>query len=305
MTSSNDTDVRDQADDERRAAAIKALKGSKSAAGVQVALAQLGGQLDAALYPDLSRLLGYFAADGAKRDPGAFTRVALLQAIQPFATRRELPVLVECSETYEFAPGRAEIAPILRAHALSVLDDVDPELASFHAVRLLADEYTSKMSGEPAVTAVRVLAGRGQTLPLYLYACGSVGYVPEVLAECLKSLAELPAPLLAALVEQYGASDDAAVLVGVVDLVLAAEQTDETSDWLEGLLGSSGQPDVWRYAVTTIIAERKAAWLPMLVAVGRAERRQARIDALLEILPLARGMPEADTLLKELRGKRR
>lgn len=290
----------------RRAQAVAALKGGKSAAAVQGALAALGGQVDAGLYPELARLLGYFAQDGAKRDPGGYTRVALLRAIQPWATRRELPLLLDLAETYEFAPGRAEIGGQLRAHALSVMDDVNPELASFHAVRLLVDEHTSRMSGEPAVTAVRVLTGRGQTLPLYLYACGSEEtVVPEVLAECLKHLAAIPTPLLIRLVEQYGGSRDDAVLVGVVDLVLAAEPTEETGDWLEGMLRSGAGPEVWRYAVTTIIAERKAEWLPLLVAVARAERRQPRLDALLEILPLARGMPEAEALLGELRGRRR
>lgn len=50
---------------------------------------------------------------------------------------------------------------------LALLETIDTALASYHSVRLLNDLHTSRMSGEPALSAVRFLANQGQFLPLY------------------------------------------------------------------------------------------------------------------------------------------
>ena len=70
--------------------------------------------------------------------------------------------------TYEFLPPKKEeCTGRLRLAGLSLLETIDVVLASYHCVRLLNDPYTSRMSGEPALSAVRFLANQGQFLPLY------------------------------------------------------------------------------------------------------------------------------------------
>src|SRR5262245_35031086 len=138
----------------------------------------------------------HYAADGVRRDAGAYLRSAILQALRPIALPDDTPLLEQAATTYEFLPpGRSEEGALLRSAALLTLDAVDPARATLHCIRLLADPHTSRLSGEPAVTAVRVLAAEGNTGPLYYYALHQQGPQSDVLSECLKSLAGLPQSL--------------------------------------------------------------------------------------------------------------
>ena len=119
----------------------------------------------------IRQLFEHFSADGRKRDPGAFTRRAVLDAWRHVALPADVPLILQAVNTYEFLPpGFKEDAILLRTGALLILNELDDTLAGFQATRLLVDGFSDPMSGEPALTAVRVLASQEQTLPLYLYA---------------------------------------------------------------------------------------------------------------------------------------
>ncbi len=78
---------------------------------------------------------------------------------------------------------------MLRGGALIVLSEVDEQVARYFATRLLADGYTERMSGEPALTAVQVLATQEEWLPIYFCAVQSANGAPaEVVADCLRQL---------------------------------------------------------------------------------------------------------------------
>jgi len=104
-------------------------------------------------------------ADGAGGgDSDCYRRVALLQALRYRAQRDDASILERGVTTYEFKPPfypddptRGDVAAGLRSVALVTLNEVDETLGGYHAARLLIDRYTSPMSGEPAVTAARVL----------------------------------------------------------------------------------------------------------------------------------------------------
>ena len=142
----------------------------------------------------IRQLFEHFSADGRKRDPGAFTRRAVLDAWRPVALPADVPLILQAVNTYEFLPpGFKEDAILLRTGALLILNELDDTLAGFQATRLLVDGFSDPMSGEPALTAVRVLASQEQTLPLYLYAMqASEAAIPEVVSECLRSLTARP-----------------------------------------------------------------------------------------------------------------
>ena len=160
-----------------------------------------------------------------RADSGCHLRTGLLQRLRPLARLEDRGLLEHALLTYEFVPPgrRWEVGANLRAQALVVLNDIDPTLAGYHAVRLLNDslEHTSEMSGEPAVTAAQVLATQGQTLPLYAYAMRAEPARLEVLAECLRSLTGVPASLVSLLQQRYGDSRDEIILLGLYDLFLA------------------------------------------------------------------------------------
>ena len=140
--------------------------------GIQTVSAALAVVLAApprpAARPILLGLYAYYDADGVKRDPGCDLRVTVLTALQPLVQGDDAALAERALTTYEFLPPtHAESAGELRAAGLLLLAGLDPERARYHAVRLLVDPHTSRMSGRPAVDAVRLLADHGQTLPLY------------------------------------------------------------------------------------------------------------------------------------------
>ena len=66
----------------------------------------------------------HLAQNGVKRDPGAYLRGAILNALRPIAKQDDIPLLVDAVKTYEFLPPNfSEEAVILRASALVCLND--------------------------------------------------------------------------------------------------------------------------------------------------------------------------------------
>jgi hypothetical protein len=119
------------------------------------------------------------------------------------------------------------------------------------------------MSGEPAVTAARLLAMREQTLPLYgMVASG--GGTPEVRAECLRGLTALPVSLVARLLEQYHDEKDSAVLVGLFDLLLGHASRAEFAGFIGSFLGRTQSIDLYRFVVNSIVASRDPALTALL-----------------------------------------
>jgi hypothetical protein len=141
--------------------------------------------------PLLRQLYEYYDDAGVKRDPGGDLRIALVGALLPLAESQDQALAERVVSTYEFLPpNREECTSALRAAGLVLLNNLDPVLTSFHCTSLLVDRYTTRMSGEPAVSAVRLLANQvshlpyqGHLLPLYSYLFQENCH-PEVEGEC-------------------------------------------------------------------------------------------------------------------------
>ncbi len=201
-------------------------------------------------------------------------------------TTDDIPVLESALWTYEFLPpGPKEVAGNLRGAALVNLNDLEPTLAGFHAVRLLDDEYTSAMSGEPAVTAARVLVEQKQALPLYEWALQARGH-PEVLAECLRGLSELPLSLLLRLVDHYRETTDEIVLLGLFDMLLAHPERAAFTGFLREFLATTVLIDVYRVVVTSIVARRDEALISMLRGEAKSQLAPPKAAILREAISL-------------------
>ena len=129
-----------------------------------------------------------------RTDAGGALRAAIVRLLQRLACPADTDILARAAMTFEFQPpGPEEVAAMLRASGLAALHAIDEALAASYAVRLLGDTYTSPMSGEPALTAARVLAAQNRWLPLYAYTVDAGRRHSEVLSECLRALVRLPA----------------------------------------------------------------------------------------------------------------
>lgn len=227
----------------------------------------------------------------SRRDPGCHRRVALLSALRPLARREDAGLLAGAADTYEFlppfhSPPRGDVAAALRATALAVLDEVDPTLAAYHAVRLLTDDHTSDLSGEPAVTAARTLAGQGQLLPLYGYATRTSGTMPEVTAECLRNLAGLPLSVAEPLVDRYWQSPHEIVLLGLLELLLEHPEHAVFQPRILRFLRQTTMLNLYRWLVSAALTSRDQALIAAVSALEEEERDPRKLASLREALAL-------------------
>jgi len=236
-------------------------------------------------------------ARSPRRDPTGALRAQLLRALRPMITVADRSRAETALLTYEFGFGpQGENCAGLRAAGLLALADLDPDAAESYAVRLLGDaEHTEPMSGEPALTAVRYLAARGSTAPIYLYALAG-GTQEECLAEALRALSTLPAPLVRQLAERLSQSDDDIALVGLFDLLTTHAEPAAFAGFVRDWALKTSRFEVLNFAAAQILASRLEPLLQALreaAALSGDERRKALLSGVLGPAdPAARG-PDA------------
>lgn len=256
-------------------------------------LSALGPPFDPAIRPAL--VSRYKAFDSSRRtDPGAYNRCRLLAALAPIATSDDLDLFVDAVERVERSAQEANGPSALRAAALAGLEQIDPQSAVYYAMRLLADHgATSEMTGEPAVTAVRVLANLGQENVLYYHAL-TAGRMAnsEALGEAIRSLVNLPASVIDDAIGRFGANLDDVVAAGACDLALASGPTDTAMTYVRGVLESE-RHDLAGYLMMAIAALRKPAWLDVLYRRADGETNRTRMEMLIPALKAVVGDPKA------------
>jgi hypothetical protein len=238
---------------------IVLLDRARNPEAIGSAVGMLGESADPRIRQVIAQKYMTLSAEPRRRDSGCFQRTALVRALLGRATPDEIPLLETALWTHEIS-GRFDLASDLRAAALVTLNDVDDRLACFHAARLLSDAH--EMSGEPAVTAARLLAQRDQLLPLYALVAQRGG-AAEVLAESLRGLTNLPVSLVTRLLDTYKDEKDETVLVGLFDLLLGHPSRADFGGFIASFLDRTPSVDLYRFVVNSIVATRD----PSLTAV--------------------------------------
>ncbi len=228
-----------------------------------------------------------FEGASSRGDQGCYGRMALLRALRPLARREDAALLAHAASTYEFLPpGRSEVAAGLRSTALVVLNDVDEQLAAYHAVRLLTDQHTSPLSGEPAITAAQTLAAQGQYLPLYAYAVRTDATTPEIVAECLRNLRGVPLSVLRPLVDRYVTSPHEIVVLGLFDLLLEHPERQAFLPLIVEFLRETKLIDLYRWLVSTALTGREPKLIAAIKALEREENDPRKLAILHDALSL-------------------
>ena len=93
------------------------------------------------------------------------------------------------------------------------------------------------------------------------------------------------------------------ILVGYADLLIEHAADARLAQALDSLLRDCESIDVYRYAVTAIVASRRADLLGLLVARASNEGATERVEVLVEGLALLRGDGEVERLMGELRAR--
>jgi hypothetical protein len=145
--------------------------------------------------PALRARFSDLAENGMRYDQGCQLRVAIVQALRAIGLRDDADVAERGLRTVQLGPPiPVDVAQLLRAQSLFFLSEIEPERAVYFAVDLLSDPHTSAFSGEPAVTAIQVLAAEGHLLPIWALA-RRPGLPPDVLAQAFASLRRVPVDL--------------------------------------------------------------------------------------------------------------
>jgi hypothetical protein len=259
---------------------ISLLKRAGNPEAIAAAVQMLGASHDGRIrevivekYRSLSR----------RRDAGCFQRAALLRALRGRATASDIELLEGALWTQEYM-GKDEVAGELRGAALVTLNEVDERLAAFHAVRLLND--APPMSGQPALTAAQLMGQQGHLLALYKVVL-SDGVPAEVRGECLRALVDMPASLLRHLLEEYADSRDDATLVGLIDLLLSRSDRAGFADFISAMLDKTQSLDLYRFAVTSIVASRDSSLVEILRRSDAATTETPKGKVLKQALRLA------------------
>lgn len=145
------------------------------------------------------------------------------------------------------------------------------------------------MSGEPALTAAKILAAQNLSLSLYEYLVSSSDKIPEIVAACLRGLDELPETLLAKLVGVYRVNTSEVILLGLFDLLLTHPKGNEFSEVFSDFLATTDSFDLYRYVALALITGGKASLLSGFLGRVKSERDPLKREIILELLPLIQG----------------
>ena len=254
----------------------------------QMALRVLAKNPTLAARPVLLAHYAWFMGDGPKRDPGAYVRGAVLAALRPIAHPDDLALATQAVLTYEFLPPEfREEGALLRAGGLLIVADLDDRIARFLAARLLGDEFNETMSGEPGMTAIRVLASFDEILPLYQYAVGNAtGKLPELVSECLRSLTSLPVLLVPPLVERFAADENPAIKIGLWDLLIQHQAGPQELSVLARALARERDLDILRYLAIGMLTTHQTALIDLVRQQARREKDRHRLAVLREALDI-------------------
>jgi hypothetical protein len=283
--------------------AVTLLKPKMALVTLQAALAVLERHPHPEARAGLLAVYAHYEADGPRRDPGSFIRRATVAALRPIALPADIPLLLRAVTTVErLPPAFKDEATPLRATALVALNQLDDTLAAYHAARLLVDPHADDMSGEPSLTAAKVLASTENLLPLYAYAMQEGGpALPDVVSECLRSLTTIPLSLLPGVIERHGKSKSIAILAGLCDLLISHEAGPQGLDFLKDMLARTEDADLLRYATLAMLAKRDERLRELTLDAARWESRPARVAAYVEALEPFAADPEVVDVLGRLR----
>jgi hypothetical protein len=263
---------------------------------LEPALAALGEEPPGAARMPLRERYFDLAENGDRADQDCDLRVAVVRALRRLDSRADDDVAEAAIGTVQIRMG-VDVAQALRAEGLLLLAESSPERADLRAAGLLLDAHTSTFSGEPAVTAMRVLSRRGQLLPIWslihrpeVTAGAFLGrLIPDVLAQAFAALRAAPSDLqlesLAAhLAYARGAGAEGEPVALVAAEAILLNELAQGYGLVFDLLAESGNQNLYRYLVMTAARGRDPRLREELERMRRAERDEGKRAVLAEAL---------------------
>jgi hypothetical protein len=264
--------------------AIALMDSSRHLEVVRTAVKVLEDAADPALRPALHAKYQWCERTPTTRDSSGFIRASIVRALHPIIQADDLPLLQRALTTYQMQ-GLYELCAELRAAALLAVNDLDPGFAALFAARFLSDPLTS-FSGEPARTAIQVLAAQQHLAPIFGLASWGNAH-GEVVGEALRHLTGLPASLVPLLIEHHRESEDEQVLLGLFDLLLEHPARASWREEIGTFLRTTALLDLYGIVAMQIVASRDEALITLLRDLASTERDREKAQLLEHALELA------------------
>lgn len=279
---------------QQAAFAAEMLGGKHSKDVLGAALSVLAEYPQPTARADLLRLYDHYTANKGVRDQGGYFRRHLIEALRPIARRDDAALFAQAASAYEFwPPDFGEDAVLLRAAGLVALAEADEDAARFHAARLVVDPYVQPMSGEPAITAARVLGALGELTVLWSYVMADhPPQLAEVVAECLRQLTALPESLLPTLIERFGVQAPLPAQLGLAHLLINHQAGPQGRDYLRRQLQETRDLDVYRYLVMSMAAAGQSPLFDDLLESAKSSQNRAKLSVLAEAFDLLAHQPQ-------------
>ena len=213
---------------------------------------------------------------GMRYDQDCALRVLIAGALRAIGATEDLDLAKIGLRTVQLQPpGRVDVAQGLRSASLLWLSEIEPSRVDYYAVEMLQDPHASTFSGEPALTAIRVLAARGQILPIWALA-RRTALAPDCLAQAFASLRKIPADLQSeALLEHLaramdeGENGEGLALVAAEAIVLNGLSPGYPT--VLKLLRETTNPNLLLYLLTAIVRSGEVALRDELARLQASE----------------------------------
>lgn len=263
--------------------AVRLMEKSRHLEVVRTAIGLIGNAGDPAMRAALHRKYEWCESQPGQRDGSGYIRAALVRALQPIVQQDDLPLLQRALTSYQMV-GMYEVCAELRAAALVTVNDLDPGFAALFGARFLTDPRNS-FSGEPARTAIQLLAAQQNLAPIFgLASWGNA--IGEVIGDALRNLVDLPASLLPLLIERYRESEDEQILLGLFDLLLGHATRDEWTEAFTLFFRTTTLIDLYGIVAMQIVGSRSEVLIGLLKNLSEVERdreKKALLDHALEL----------------------
>ena len=222
------------------------------------------------------KCLSYY--DDSKRDKAGMLREGITRLLVHIEHPEDADLYKLGVETYYFQPID-DVAQNLRAVALAGLAPIDLSLACIYATRFLGEPFTSVFNCEPAMTAIDVLAGANQRLPIYQFLLHSGETMAqtgrgELTGKALESLGDdFPLDQYGKLIGRYQAIDQATATMGIINW-LVEQRAEALYDQLEAVIMDTRDVDLRRYGLVMLAVSRDEELTERLLGMARI----AKID---------------------------
>jgi hypothetical protein len=245
--------------------------------------------------PALRSLYEELDSDGPKRDQGGTIRELIVRTLRALTDVRDADIAVRASETSELILGQ-DTTWRLRVHGLRMLAEVAPDGFPYYAVEHLDDADDIGGSGEPANSALQLLAGTGHYVAIYQWLIAGERD-SALVTVAFELLSDAPRQIL----ERYTAKAlEVAMRRGVESLcttlaeAIVQREMDACYSALRSLMSSKISEELYNYLAVLLASTNRAPLLAILEHELHRGRHARVVEAALRI----RTTPEQAAILK-------